>query len=245
MTDNLVTLLLDKSGSMAACHEATIEAVNTYLDGLKKATRTLFSLVQFDTVGLERTCVRTPIAKAPRLNHFNYMPRGGTPLVDAAVKTIHAVEASLSEFAFKPKVVVAIQTDGHENSSTEYVMGDLHQLIKEKMAEGWQFLFMGCGIDAYDQARYMGISTCDTMAYNPTAESSNAAFAASASNTVAYLSGVQGNVSYTTAQRQAAGDKHWDTASVGKVQPDAAGPTKAHVQYRSKQKKSLIDDVTL
>jgi hypothetical protein len=240
---DLVTLLLDKSGSMSAVRDATIEAVNAYLDTLKEQSGTLFSLVQFDSNGLEKTCVRTPIEQSPRLDKSNYIPAASTPLVDAAVKTIHAVDASLSQFEKRPKVVFAIQTDGQENASTEYTMADLNKLIKDKTVEGWQFVFMGCGIDAYDQAAQMGIATADTMSYNATAESTKSAFASAAMNTRSYLNGASATASFSAAQRNAAGDAYWDKRKTsGGPSIPSAGPQST---TKAKSKPRIVDDVTL
>ncbi len=54
-------------------------------------------------------------------------------------------------------MVICIQTDGLENASTEHTWAELNLLIKEKAKLGWQFNFMGAGIDAYEQGRQMGI----------------------------------------------------------------------------------------
>jgi hypothetical protein len=79
--------------------------------------------------------------------------------IDAAYKTIKAVEKSLN--GSNPKVVVCIQTDGHENASTEHTWDELNALIKEKSAAGWQFNFLGTGIDAYDTGAHMGSPNAD------------------------------------------------------------------------------------
>jgi hypothetical protein len=63
-------------------------------------------------------------------------------------------------------VVICIQTDGQENSSTEHIWNELNALVKEKAALGWQFNFMGVGMDAYDQGARMGIAPAATVAYD-------------------------------------------------------------------------------
>ena len=67
---------------------------------------------------IEKVCVAVPVSQVAELTMESYQPGASTPLIDAAYKTIKAVEKSLN--GSNPKVVVCIQTDGHENASTEH-----------------------------------------------------------------------------------------------------------------------------
>ena len=210
-TTALVTFLLDRSGSMAGIKEATILGFNEYLNGLKKDKKSAidFTLLQFDTASIDKLHVAVPVAKAEERTNANFQPRGGTPLIDACVTTIHAVAASLEKRADKPKVVVCFQTDGHENASTENTWENLKALIKAKQEEGWEFNFMGAGIDAYEQASQMGIGAGSTMSYDAEdVGATTAAFAASSRNTRSYVSGQSTSTAYTARQKRASGDKY-------------------------------------
>lgn len=210
----LVTFLLDRSSSMGSCLDATIEGFNGYIEELKKATTPIsFTFLQFDhNTGCEINKVHfeKPIQDVPPIDRKTYQPRGSTPLIEAATKTIAALAAAVAQKATKPKVVVCIQTDGEENmSAAEYTWQRLKDLIAEYTAKGWQFNFMGAGIDAYDQASKMGIAAAATMSYDHTNEqTTRAAFGASASNSVAYASGIAASTDYTMAQRTSSGDAH-------------------------------------
>jgi hypothetical protein len=81
---------------------------------------------------------------------------GGTPLIDAAYKTVKAVENAIVRDKINPKVVICILTDGHENQSVEHTWEEptasirkpgsptcFKALIESRIAEGWQFNFMG------------------------------------------------------------------------------------------------------
>lgn len=198
-----VTFLLDRTGSMESIKDDTIGAFNAYLDGLKGADSITFSLVQFDSQSLDKVCIRVPIDQVPRLTKDNFQPRAATPLIDAAYKTIKAVEASVSD---ADQVVICIQTDGHENASTEYTWNDLNALIKEKTALGWQFIFMGAGIDAYDQGARMGILASNTLSHGLSGANTQAAYAASALNTANFARGTAMNVNFSAEQKSASGD---------------------------------------
>ena len=207
----LVTLLLDRSGSMQSVKSDTIGAINAYLGELRKSEADIrFSLVLFDTgpsgsMDLEKVFVAKSIAEVRDLTDADFMPRGMTPLIDAACTTIRAVEESL--VGKEANVVFAIQTDGQENASTENDWSGLKSLIAEKEKAGWEFLFMGCGIDAYEQGRLMGISSSKTLSYGKGAEETVAAFAATARNTALYASGTIMDMEYSAEQKLRAGDR--------------------------------------
>jgi hypothetical protein len=97
-------------------------------------------------------------------------------------------------------------------------------LIKEKSEAGWQFNFMGAGIDAYQQGQRMGITAAQTMSYDSgDAEATKAAFAASATVTRSFSKGMSKDTSYSAAQKREAGDRF-----------DPAEP-----------KTKIVDDITL
>lgn len=240
----LVTFLLDRSGSMESIKDDTIGAFNAYLGGLQQTADLInFTLVQFDTQGLDKVCVRVPVAQAVKLDKNNFIPRAGTPLIDASYKTIKAVESSLNGDS-ETKVVICIQTDGHENASTEHTWDELNALIKEKTALGWQFNFMGAGIDAYDQGARMGISAAATMSYNSASpEATRAAFAASASNTVAYTAGLAASTNFSAAQRSASGDIWASNHPAGVT--GAASPLNLQPRKPNQKKTTAVDNFSL
>lgn len=227
-TKTLVTLLLDASGSMDLVKDDTIGAINSYVDTLKDSGDDIrFSHVQFNSqwggqmlslstttsgapagVGMQlrKICVAEKISKVPRMTSRDFIPSGGTPLIDAACTTIRAVAASL-EGRDDTKVVIAIQTDGSENDSKENTWETLKALIAEKEQLGWEFIFMGCGINAYKQGAMMGIKREKTLSYGKDQAATRAAFEATAMNTVAFASGMMESVAYSDAQKHAAGDK--------------------------------------
>ena len=152
----LVTLLLDRSGSMQSVKADTVGAINAYRSRLKEAGGNIrYSQVHFDSdagrMELEKVIVAQPVSELSEMAMEDFRPRGMTPLIDAACTTIRAVASSLEEAGKTEgtKVVIAIQTDGDENTSQENSWSDLKALIAEKEAEGWEFVFMGAGIDAY------------------------------------------------------------------------------------------------
>jgi uncharacterized protein YegL len=206
----LVTFLLDRSGSMGSIINETITAFNEYLQGLSAGEGSDlvdFTLVTFDTQGLDKVCVAVPVNQAPQLSKENYVPRAGTPLIDAAVTTIKAVESSLPK-RDNPKVVMVVQTDGHENSSIKHTWEELRHLVDEKTKAGWQFVFLGAGIDAYDQAARMGIAAMNTLSHGKGLAETRAAYESIAVNTRQYAAGTKADASFDLAQKLGAGDAY-------------------------------------
>lgn len=213
----LVTFLLDRTGSMQSIKDDTIGAFNAYLATLQKdAAGIEFSLLQFDSISLDKLCVNRPVADVAPLTDETFQPRGSTPLIDAAHATIEAVAEAIAKRGIDPKVVICIQTDGQENASTAHTWEELNLLIKEKSALDWQFNFMGAGIDAYQQARQMGISARATVSYDKASpQASMHAFAAAAANTVRFAKLEAEDTEFSAEQRIDAGDAFFEQ------QPDA------------------------
>lgn len=204
----LVTFLLDRSGSMQMIKDDTIGGFNTYIDGLKAAPNVVFSFLQFDSMSLDTVCKNTPIKDVPKLTGETFLPRGGTPLIDACYATVEAVAEALAHRDDKPKVVICFQTDGEENQSRAHTFDELNDLIKSKIEQGWQFNFMGASIDAYQQATRMGISVANTVSYDSRQTGTTGqAFAASAQNTARYSTGLRASTGYSVEQKFASGDK--------------------------------------
>ena len=241
MSKTSITFLLDKSGSMESIRDDTIGAFNAYLAELKRDSEGVqFSLVLFDTISVEKIYVNQPLAEVQPLDRKVYVPHGCTPLIDAAYKTIKAVEKAVEGDA-NTKVVICIQTDGHENASREHTWDGLNAIIKEKTAAGWQFNFMGASIDAYEQASRMGIGTAQTMSYDSqNVGATQAAFVASASNMRAYASGQSLSTNYSTAQKTAASDAY---AGLHQANVPMQHPIPAKVP--AQPAKGLVDDFEL
>ena len=63
-------------------------------------------------------------------------------------------------------VLFIIQTDGEENSSRRVTRDELLIRVAEKTAAGWQFVYLGCDIDAMQQGGELGIAAGNTMSYD-------------------------------------------------------------------------------
>jgi hypothetical protein len=81
----------------------TIGGFNSYLGSLKAEAAAIdFTLIKFDSRRIEKVCVAVPVSQVAELTMESYQPGASTPLIDAAYKTIKAVEKSLN--GSNPKV---------------------------------------------------------------------------------------------------------------------------------------------
>jgi hypothetical protein len=205
-----VSFLLDETGSMQSIADDTVGGFNEYLETLRESGEAIaFSLVSFNSSETRRRYVAEPIATVRPLEAGDYSPRHSTPLIDAAVKIIKATAEAVKDRGDEPNVVVVMQTDGLENVSVEYTTADLAHLIKEKDAQGWQFVFLGAGLDAFAAARQAGIHIPAEQIMSYSRRRSREAFRATAMNLGAYAaSGETARLSYTAEQRSDFGDEH-------------------------------------
>jgi uncharacterized protein YegL len=170
-----ITILLDKSGSMASIYDKTIDAYNEFLHGQSNdGTVTNISLVQFDAPPAgdwyEPVYSEKEVSVAPRLSRENYKPRGGTALNDAICVAVDETGKRLSakrEEDRPNKVLFVILTDGQENSSKLY--NSQHVAQKRQHQEdlySWTFLFLGSNIQVTEQATSYGISAGNMLNFD-------------------------------------------------------------------------------
>ena len=225
----------------------TIGGFNAYVETLRKDVADIaFSLVTFNSTRTQRRYVAEPINKIGPLTETSYEPEAMTPLIDASVKIIKATDEAVKLRTDDPAVLVVIQTDGEENCSVEHTVADLALLVKEKTAAGWQFVFLGAGLDAFAAARDAGlhIDPRNTVAYDT--DSSKEMFQATANNHLQFLqSNNVERLHYSSKQRDAVGDthtwKHLDSAD----QPRPKSTPKKSVSRKRRQTASSVEKIRL
>jgi uncharacterized protein YegL len=165
-----IALVIDRSGSMHRVAHDTIGSVKQFIADQKKLEgNASLTMVQFDHA-------YEVIYDRADLNNVDadkfaeeYAPRGSTALLDAIGRTVIELGAKLDklEKANQPKrVVVAIVTDGYENSSTEFTKQQIHELIKKQETEAqWDFVFLGATMDAVKVAQGLGFAAGKSAYY--------------------------------------------------------------------------------
>lgn len=166
-----VTVLLDRSGSMGSVVDDTIGGFNTFLDEQRQLPgECRVTLVQFDGQDPQDVVLNAaPIAEAANLDADTYRPRGSTPLLDAVGAVVERIDARIAadpdEFQ-----LVAIITDGHENASVRRTGEEIRELVRSRSDAGWAFVFLGANVDAFAEARGLGLNAGQAGAFTHDAQ---------------------------------------------------------------------------
>ena len=154
-----LNVLIDRSGSMSCLADSVREGVNELINGQKALEGDCnITVAQFDKQGSE-VCLDyliegVSVEVVDNDCMAGYQPRGMTPLTECAVKFIDRIGERLSamdEVDRPGKVIVVIQTDGHENSSNaEFTKELLAERVKHQEENyQWEFVFLGANVDAF------------------------------------------------------------------------------------------------
>ena len=150
-----IIFLLDRSGSMETCWDDVIGGFNAFVKD--QDSNAMLTLIQFDHEYLV-SHAGVKISGVKPLTRETYVPRGSTALYDAIGKCL--------KDPCEGSPVVAIFTDGLENSSKTYTKAHIKDLIDQKTKDGWTFIYMGASQDAFAEASSIGIAAQNTMNYD-------------------------------------------------------------------------------
>lgn len=166
-------LIVDRSGSMSDCIEATINGFNEQLNRINSIAAefpeqevriglTLFS------ESIKHETVSEKLGKVRPMNTDTYRPGGSTALLDAIGMTISLLsgeEQSKSEIP--TTFVVVVLTDGHENCSRVFNLEQVRSMISRLEETGkWTFSFIGATLDAVDVAEQMAFKRQNSYSFN-------------------------------------------------------------------------------
>lgn len=162
-----ITMVLDRSGSMADGRDATIMSVNKYLAEARGDTNLAtsdFELMIFDTLSID-TIRSGTLADVKNIGLEDFVPRDCTPLFDAVGRGIDSTEAKLKA-AGTQKAILVIVTDGMENASRKHTQQTISEIIEAKKTAGWLIVFLGAGLDAAKQGLAMGVGAAYTASFS-------------------------------------------------------------------------------
>lgn len=164
-----LVFILDKSGSMSGLESDTIGGYNAMLkkqgdlDGECYITTVLFNNKY------ELIHNRANIKGVNPLTDNEYQVGGTTALLDAIGFTIQKIinaQKHIKDSYRAKKVIFVIITDGAENSSREYSIQNVKNMIEnQKENYGWEFIFLGANIDAVETAKGFGIESERALDY--------------------------------------------------------------------------------
>jgi hypothetical protein len=165
-----ITILLDKSGSMAGLTDETIIGFNTYVEDQKKEPgECRITLIQFATTAVI-TYTAADVKSLSKLNRETYRADGSsTALIDSFVYAIDTTGerlAALPESERPEKVIFLTLTDGIENASRKHTKAQLKEKITHQTNNyNWQFIYQGANQDAIAEAANYGIAMNKAMTF--------------------------------------------------------------------------------
>jgi len=184
-----IVVVIDMSGSMESVRDDTIGGFNAFVEDQKRIPGDArLTVVFFNANIYSKWLDGINLQECPRLTRNEYAPMSGTPLLDSVGRTIRGVadrtgirdDNSVEEqhrFVELPddgteenatrdqRVVFAIITDGHENTSREYTKSQIADMVRDQESKGWQFLFFGANIDSFAESGSIGIQAVNTRNY--------------------------------------------------------------------------------
>jgi uncharacterized protein YegL len=157
-----IGVIIDKSGSMSGLVNDTIGGFNQLLKEQKEAPGEAdLTLTLFDS----KVDCKEPkkLSEVQELTNKTYVPGGSTSLLDAIGTTITKMGkrfADMQEDERPEKVLIAIITDGEENTSTEFSNDKIREMIKEQTEKySWEFQYFGANQDSFSVGGSLGLST--------------------------------------------------------------------------------------
>ena len=173
MTDNNKTaigIVLDKSGSMSMIRDDTIGGFNTFLQTQKESDgEATISMIQFSN-GTSVTYDMADINTVEELSRATFRPTGGTALLDGMGEMIDTLGDRLADMPEDERpgsVIIAVMTDGEENSSREFTRDQIFEKIQhQKDVYNWEFIFLGTGQDAIQAGRDYGFDLTKSVNFS-------------------------------------------------------------------------------
>jgi hypothetical protein len=202
-----IAVILDRTGSMESIRDDTIGGFNAFLNQQKAepGVATL-TLVQFDSRDPYEVIHQfNPVAEVPELTRQTFVPRAGTPLLDALGRGINDLEQNLgqkTEDERPARVVMVIITDGQENASREFRKEQIEKMIKEKQEKlDWQFVFLSADLAAMGEALDTGVRPAAAMLFDKSAAGTQAAWASASARIADYRADLSEGISFTDEDR--------------------------------------------
>jgi len=166
-------LIVDRSGSMSDCIDATINGFNEQIRRIRAMEvefpeqEVRVGLTLFDH-RIDQIRSMSAVSEMNLLDRGSYVPDGRTSLLDAIGQTVtHLQDWQRRHEEVDSTFVVVVLTDGHENSSQCFNLEEVRALISALESTGkWTFSFMGATLDAMEVARAMAFKKQNSFAFN-------------------------------------------------------------------------------
>ncbi len=165
----LITFVLDESSSMGHIAQSARSGFNEYLqEQVQGEGETWWTLTTFNT----RTWTRFAVIPGAEVRPLGeeYSPNGMTALYDAVGSSVTRTREYLDSLPKDERpedIIIVILTDGMENASRRWDLGQVARLIADAEDDGWQFVFLGANLDSQAVAHRMGMRKAAVVDWNP------------------------------------------------------------------------------
>lgn len=137
-----IVAIVDRSGSMGSIAKDAIGGYNAFITEQKKSDLPAqLTLILFDHE-YQVVYDKVDLKDVPELTTETFVPRGMTAMNDA-------IGRAISQFEGEEDVVLAILTDGGENSSKEWTADQIKAKITALEAKDWTVHFLAANQDAF------------------------------------------------------------------------------------------------
>lgn len=189
-----VLIVTDRSGSMGPLADDVRGGFNQYVDDLRADTESRYRLTAaLFSHEYTSLCVAAKLKDVPKLDRHSYAPGGMTALLDAIGRTITDFEQRVPDLKDGDRVLLVVQTDGQENSSREYRVDQIREMITSRETAGrWSCVFLGAGPDTWTQAGGLGFDRGNTVPVASTSGGTQSSYAGLTAATRAYSRGGTG-----------------------------------------------------
>ncbi|CAN5876023.1 VWA domain-containing protein [soil metagenome] len=187
-----ISVVLDRSGSMASIADDIVGGFNTFIrEQRKEEGEARVTLVQFDSEDpFEVLIAGEDIKEVIDLDPARYVPRGTTPLWDAVGRMIARIDSEILTRADAGEPIedqlVLIVTDGFENASREFDGQALADAIEARKNRSWTFVFIGSDESTFSEGARMRVAAANTKRWDKSAEGSKEMFASMSYETSAF-----------------------------------------------------------
>lgn len=153
-----VCFIIDKSGSM---HGSESDIIGGFKSVIEEQTKNpditcAISLYTFNQT-TDKIYIGKPVAEVN--TEIEYVPEGCTAMNDAIGKAVTEIGQWLSDMPEEErpeKNIIVIMTDGEENSSVEYNIDTVKDMITEQQDKySWSFMYLGANISDASYANQM------------------------------------------------------------------------------------------
>ena len=147
-----ITLLIDRTGSMAPYAGQVVDGLNHYTKQLcAQAPGPVFATLQTFAETVTTEYQQRPIHRVDKLRLESYTPHGNTALYDAIKATLEALP-----MASPQRQLAVILSDG-EDVCSRTTLTDCATAIAHAQANGVLVVFLGDGPEALETAALLGI----------------------------------------------------------------------------------------